>query len=293
MRVADRIVLMRLGEKIFDAPAAQTTGAELVAMMTGATTVQVATMTATTMPIVGYGDRWSVQPGETLHFMVSAEAPRYQARVVRLIHGDTNPAGPGFQVRPVASSIEGDYQGVQHYHPGSFAVVPDAHALQPGDGLTLSAWVFPTTRGGPPGDPGQMGRSDPSRLRPGPRSDRRPRPLAWRRGGRFRRGLDRTTTASIHLVSGRGELRLSSWVGSPASANRAVPCTSRRWRRKPRPHLRSNRRQRALLTIGAWSAGTAVSACSVAGSLTARSPRPKSAAAAKPSQLGFRARFRL
>jgi ABC-type sugar transport system ATPase subunit len=40
MRVADRIVLMRLGEKIFDAPAAKTTGGELVAMMTGATTVR-------------------------------------------------------------------------------------------------------------------------------------------------------------------------------------------------------------------------------------------------------------
>jgi N,N-dimethylformamidase len=105
-------------------------------------------MTATTMPIVGYGDRWSVQPGETLRFMVSAEAPRYQARVVRLIHGDTNRAGPGFQARPVASSIEGDYEGrVQDYHPGSFAVVPDADALQPGDGLTLSAWVFPTMPG--------------------------------------------------------------------------------------------------------------------------------------------------
>ena len=37
MRVADRIVLMRLGEKIFDAPAAETTAPELVAMMTGAT----------------------------------------------------------------------------------------------------------------------------------------------------------------------------------------------------------------------------------------------------------------
>jgi ABC-type sugar transport system ATPase subunit len=40
MRVADRIVLMRLGEKIFDAPAAQTSGAELVSMMTGATAVR-------------------------------------------------------------------------------------------------------------------------------------------------------------------------------------------------------------------------------------------------------------
>ena len=37
MRVADRIVLMRLGEKIFDAPAAETNAPELVAMMTGAT----------------------------------------------------------------------------------------------------------------------------------------------------------------------------------------------------------------------------------------------------------------
>jgi simple sugar transport system ATP-binding protein len=36
MRVADRIVLMRLGEKIFDAPAATTSAADLVAMMTGA-----------------------------------------------------------------------------------------------------------------------------------------------------------------------------------------------------------------------------------------------------------------
>jgi ABC-type sugar transport system ATPase subunit len=36
MRVADRIVLLRLGQKIFDAPASQTTPQELVAMMTGA-----------------------------------------------------------------------------------------------------------------------------------------------------------------------------------------------------------------------------------------------------------------
>ncbi len=103
------------------------------------------------MPIVGYSDRWSVQPGETIQFMVSAEVPRYDARIVRLIHGDTNPAGPGFKERPVASSIEGQYDGRhQKYHPGSFAVVPSSDALQPGDGLTLSAWVFPTTPGDRP-----------------------------------------------------------------------------------------------------------------------------------------------
>jgi ABC-type sugar transport system ATPase subunit len=36
LRVADRIVLMRLGEKIFDAPASSTSVTELVALMTGA-----------------------------------------------------------------------------------------------------------------------------------------------------------------------------------------------------------------------------------------------------------------
>ena len=110
-------------------------------------------MAATGMPLVGYGDRWSVQPGETIQFMVSAEIPRYHARIVRLIHGDVNPAGPGFKERAVPSSIEGHYAGrVQQYHPGSFAVVPssDAMHVQPNDELTLSAWVFPTTPGSRP-----------------------------------------------------------------------------------------------------------------------------------------------
>ncbi|MCD6033255.1 MAG: subunit beta of N,N-dimethylformamidase, partial [Thermomicrobiales bacterium] len=101
------------------------------------------------MKIVGYGDRWSVQPGETIRFMVSTAEPQYVARVVRLIHGDTNPAGPGYKDRPVAAAIEGEYEGrVQVYHPGSFAVAPDAASLQPGEGLTLSAWLYPTTPGG-------------------------------------------------------------------------------------------------------------------------------------------------
>lgn len=103
------------------------------------------------MLVVGYGDRWSVQPGETIRFMVSAEVSHYDARVVRLIHGDTNPAGPGYKERPVAAAIEGRYAGrVQTYHPGSFALVPNSAVLQPADGLTLSAWIFPTTPGDRP-----------------------------------------------------------------------------------------------------------------------------------------------
>src|SRR4029453_12503641 len=100
------------------------------------------------MDLVGYGDRWSVQPGDSIRFMVSAAVPRYQARLVRLIHGDVNPAGPGYKDQLVASTIEGWYDGrEQTDHPGSFAVTPHAELLQPGDGITLACWVFPTTPG--------------------------------------------------------------------------------------------------------------------------------------------------
>ena len=47
------------------------------------------------MWIVGYADAMSVAPGETIRFMVSCELPEYRAQIVRLIHGDINPAGPG------------------------------------------------------------------------------------------------------------------------------------------------------------------------------------------------------
>ena len=49
------------------------------------------------MGIAGYADRLSVQPGETIEFMVSSQLPRYEAAIVRLIHGDPNPRGPGIK----------------------------------------------------------------------------------------------------------------------------------------------------------------------------------------------------
>ena len=48
--------------------------------------------------IAGYADRFSVHPGEDVRFHVSSEhSEGYQAEIVRLIHGDTNPAGPGYK----------------------------------------------------------------------------------------------------------------------------------------------------------------------------------------------------
>jgi N,N-dimethylformamidase len=45
------------------------------------------------MKLVGYTDRLSVAPGQDIVFMISSEPARYQAQIVRLIHGDINEIG--------------------------------------------------------------------------------------------------------------------------------------------------------------------------------------------------------
>jgi len=46
--------------------------------------------------ITGYSDKYSVHPGEEVKFFVNSEKNEtYEAQLVRLIHGDTNPEGPG------------------------------------------------------------------------------------------------------------------------------------------------------------------------------------------------------
>ena len=57
--------------------------------------------------LIGYADRLSVAPGERVHFMVHCQADRFQADIVRLIHGDENPLGPGFKERHVETAVSG------------------------------------------------------------------------------------------------------------------------------------------------------------------------------------------
>src|SRR5207237_9567989 len=61
--------------------------------------------------LIGYTSRLSVAPGERLSFMVSSKRPRYEARLVRLIHGDEHAQGPGFKEEEVPSAIVGAYAG--------------------------------------------------------------------------------------------------------------------------------------------------------------------------------------
>ena len=109
-----------------------------VAVLAVAATAQTPRLGSTDVPemlrergIVGYADRLSVQPGETIRFMVSSELPRYRADVVRLIHGDANPNGPGFKEAEIDTPVSGEYDGRRQELPfGSYVLVPDNPALR-------------------------------------------------------------------------------------------------------------------------------------------------------------------
>jgi N,N-dimethylformamidase len=96
--------------------------------------------------LTGYADRLSVAPGQTIRFMVSSEAPVYESSLVRLIHGDENPAGPGLIERPVASSIDGARDG--HHQPirsGSYVEISLGGAAL--DRVAFRVLVCPTNPG--------------------------------------------------------------------------------------------------------------------------------------------------
>src|SRR5260221_13158967 len=94
--------------------------------------------------LMGYADRFSVQAGDTLRFMVSCEASSFDARLVLLSHGYNNPAGPGYRVEETLSVADGSYPGRrQAIDAGSYVRVPGGDALDGTNGPTAPAWVWP------------------------------------------------------------------------------------------------------------------------------------------------------
>ena len=98
------------------------------------------------MVIVGYADQMTVEPGETIRFMVSTLAPQYSAEIIRLIHSDPNPLGPGIKEERIDSPLSGTYTGVFQPLPnGSYITVPDDPRLRPNASFTIAAWIYATT----------------------------------------------------------------------------------------------------------------------------------------------------
>ncbi|KAI9021383.1 hypothetical protein DFJ74DRAFT_122075 [Hyaloraphidium curvatum] len=90
------------------------------------------------------------RPGDTAQLAVSTTEPHYTARVVRLIHGDTNPAGPGhvFEVVDDAGTREAGLDGktrfegrLQETKGGSWGVTE--LGTRAGD-ATIGCWIWPT-----------------------------------------------------------------------------------------------------------------------------------------------------
>jgi len=77
------------------------------------------------LPLTGYTDRLSVSQGQTIAFKLSSETTSdYTARLVRVISGDPNPAGPGIVEEDLSSVFS--TKGTSAHQPirlGSFAEV--------------------------------------------------------------------------------------------------------------------------------------------------------------------------
>ncbi|WP_131740054.1 N,N-dimethylformamidase beta subunit family domain-containing protein [Actinomadura roseirufa] len=96
--------------------------------------------------ISGYASRMSVEPGQSVSFRVTTKSPNFRATMVRVVHGDADPRGPGLKEQVIASDVNKDYPGRYQTLPlGSYVTVPDHDALRPDGSFTLAAWIAPTT----------------------------------------------------------------------------------------------------------------------------------------------------
>ena len=100
----------------------------------------------TAMRLTGYADKFSVHPGDTIKFYVNCAGPaEYDAEIVHMIHGDTNPRGPGVIEPSVPADVNRTYKGRrQIIHSGSYGYVADTKQFHT-DSFTLQCWIWPTT----------------------------------------------------------------------------------------------------------------------------------------------------
>ncbi|MDE0810063.1 MAG: N,N-dimethylformamidase large subunit [Alphaproteobacteria bacterium] len=98
------------------------------------------------LPLTGYTDRLSATPGGKIAFKISSTfSEPYAVDVVRIIHGDPNPNGPGVKLRTVETSIAGSYPSrSQPVHLGSYVIADDTPALHGLGSFNVTATIWPT-----------------------------------------------------------------------------------------------------------------------------------------------------
>ncbi len=99
--------------------------------------------------ILGYADRFSAAPGESIRIMVSCDGlDQYNAKLVRVIQGDVNPSGPGYREESIPLDLGDPFSGrYQPINTGSRAVVQGAPLFNTKSSLGVQALVWPTMPG--------------------------------------------------------------------------------------------------------------------------------------------------
>jgi N,N-dimethylformamidase len=106
----------------------------------------------TVVPLIGYVDRFSARPGERIAVKVSSQSDQpYRADLVRIVHADPNPAGPGIKLEEIVADFAGTYVSrFQPIHLGSCGVVTPAGPVTLPDPCTIVARVQPWLLDGRP-----------------------------------------------------------------------------------------------------------------------------------------------
>ena len=104
------------------------------------------------VPLIGYLDRFSARPGERIAVKVSSQRHEpYDADLVRIIHGDANPAGPGLKIKEIEPGFAGRYPSrFQPVHSGSCGVVTMPAPIGLPDPCTIVVRVQPWLLDGRP-----------------------------------------------------------------------------------------------------------------------------------------------
>ena len=105
--------------------------------------------TTPTPPLLGYADRLSVRPGETVAVKVSCTLEEdFSASLVRIVCADPNPSGPGIIEESVPANFAASYPArVQPFTPGSCALISLGDDLTLPTTMTVSAMIWPTKPG--------------------------------------------------------------------------------------------------------------------------------------------------
>ncbi|MDP6051205.1 MAG: hypothetical protein QF879_02545, partial [Candidatus Latescibacteria bacterium] len=99
------------------------------------------------IPLLGYTDRLSGRPGDTIEFKVSSYTDEpYHAGLVRVISADPNPIGPGLIEEEVNIPFGGTFPSrPQPFYPGSYASIETGDLFQYLGSFTIAATIWPTT----------------------------------------------------------------------------------------------------------------------------------------------------